>query len=115
MNKTKHRSPDCCKYEKKKNKYNNQIIEIDGIKFRSKKEAKRYSELKLLKNNGLVIDFKMQIPFQVTEKHKYYADFMVCYNDGRIEYEDTKGVRTPLYKIKKQLVKERHGIDIVEL
>ena len=101
------------------NKYRNKITKIDGIKFRSKKEANRYSELKLLKSAGHVIDFKMQVPYIIAEysntKIKYYLDFLVHWNTGELTYEDTKGIRTSLYKLKKLLMAEKHGIIITEI
>ena len=41
-------------------KYNNVKTVIDGKKFDSKKEAKRYQELQLLKCAGEVVDFFCQ-------------------------------------------------------
>lgn len=103
----------------KHNKYRNTIVEIDGIKFRSKKEGQRYVELKMLMKCGDVVDFKMQVPFEVSsanrKKIRYFLDFEVCWKNGTITYEDVKGKRLPLYKLKKSLVKEKYGIDIVEI
>ena len=100
-------------------KYRNIITEVDGIKFRSKKEARRYTELKLLKNHGHIVCFTMQVSFVVAEAHgkkiKYLADFVVIHNDGISVVEDCKGVRTELYKLKKMLMAEKYGIEIVEI
>ena len=102
----------------KRNKYNNTIVEIDGIKFRSKIEAKRYNELKILKQSGDVVHFNYQVPLRLsggTRPVTYYADFLVIFNDCTWRYEDTKGFRTPSYKNKKKLVKDKYGIEIYEL
>lgn len=103
----------------KQNKYRNTIVEIDGIKFRSKKEGQRYVELKMLMKCGDVIDFRMQVPFEVSKANgkniRYFLDFEVYWKSGTITYEDVKGKRLPLYKLKKSLVKEKYGIDIAEI
>jgi hypothetical protein len=41
----------------------------------------------------------------------YYADFLV---DG-IKVIDTKGVRTPIYKMKKKMIETLYGIEIEEV
>lgn len=102
----------------KQSKYRNKIIEIDGIKFRSKKEGQYYLTLKAREKAGDIKGFTMQVPFPVTKEGKkirYFLDFMISNNDGSVEYVDTKGVKTALYKLKKQLVKEIYGIDIKEV
>ncbi len=44
----------------------------------------------------------------------YYADF-VYIKDGKTVVEDTKGVRTKEYRIKRKLMLHVHGISIVEI
>lgn len=106
------------------NKFRNKITETDGIKFRSKKEAKRYWELKLLLNAGEIVWFKCQVPYVVAGDKKiktaikYIADFEICWkteNGFKRTVEDVKGIRTPLYKLKKQLMLDKYGIAIVEI
>jgi hypothetical protein len=99
-------------------KFRNEWAEVDGIKFRSKKEAHRYQELKLLKLANKIFNLEMQkqIILQPAFKSidkiwgnqmavKYVADF--CYFDMDIEknvIEDVKGFRTDLYLIKRKLL-----------
>ena len=45
------------------NKYRNKKCVLDGIEFDSKKEMRRYSELKLLERAGEISDLKIQVPF----------------------------------------------------
>jgi len=102
----------------KRNKYHNKIIEIDRIKFRSKKEGNRYLELKALQHTGEVIDFSMQVPFVLTKgkkKIRYFCDFKVVWKNLHIGYEDVKGHRTELYKLKKELMKDQYMIEIEEI
>jgi hypothetical protein len=78
--------------------------EEDGIKFASKKERKRYQELKLLKEKGDVVQFLPQIPFRLPGGVKYICDFQVFWSDRTVSFEDVKGIKTPQYKNKKKLV-----------
>lgn len=98
-----------------KNKYNNRKPEVDGIVFDSQKEAYYYMDLKLAKMAGEIKDFELQPEFILQEGFrdknghwhraiKYRADFKVINNDGRIEVIDTKGYKTPVYRIKKKLL-----------
>ena len=41
------------------------------------------------------------------------ADFVYLEN-GQLVVEDVKGVRTPVYKLKKRLMAERFGIEVKE-
>jgi len=102
--------------EPKKSKYNSKRVEIDGFKFDSKKEAKRYSELKILKEiKGDVSYFLLQVPFKMPGT-KYVADFLVFWADGSHTVEDTKGFRTATYKLKKRMMAHHYPeVEIVEL
>ena len=89
---------------------------VDGITFDSKKEAKRYSELKMMEKAGIITTLRLQPEFKCMVKGKkvctYKADFeylMVDEEgpDGQIGYyivEDVKGFKTPVYRLKKKLV-----------
>lgn len=105
----------------KQNKYRNKITELDGIKFHSAKEAKRYAELKLYEKGGLISNLQLQVPFQLIEplvingkRHRaivYYADFVYT-EDGKRVVEDVKGMQTDVFKIKYRLLKQVHDIDL---
>jgi hypothetical protein len=101
-------------------KYGNQPIMVDNVLFDSKREAMRYLELKILQQAGVIEDLKLQHKFEIVPKSShgsalyYIADF-VYQDNGRLVVEDSKGVRTPLYKLKKRLVAERYGIQIIEI
>lgn len=97
------------------NKYFNKKVIVDGIKFDSKKEAKRFQELMILKKAGLIKELELQKTFELQPKYTnnkgeniraitYKSDFF--YYDKHLEryiVEDTKGYRTDVYKIKKKL------------
>ena len=100
------------------NKYSNQKVVIDDIKFDSKKEAKRYLELKLLEKAGEISDLRLQKPFELIKKQKderavtYKADF-VYYDKVKNRWivEDVKGYKTKEYIIKRKLFKVIYGKD----
>ena len=56
-------------------KYKNKKIEVDGIVFDSKKEAKRYRELKLLEQAGEITDLQMQVKFELIPKQCSETEF----------------------------------------
>lgn len=107
------------------NKYRNKKVCYNGITFDSKKEACRYSELLLLERAGVITDLQMQVPFvlipsqringRVVEREcKYIADFVYTEN-GKKVVEDTKGMKTDKYIIKRKLMLYVHGIQIKEV
>ena len=89
-------------------KYHNTFTEVDGIKFHSQAEAKRYCELKILKQSGEIKDFRRQVPYKLGGKVNYVIDFEIKHNDGRIEVEEVKGFWTAAAKIKVRLFRERY-------
>ena len=105
------------------NKYNARKTEIDGIQFDSKAEATRYAALKLMERMGLIEDMKMQVPFELAPSViingrkkpalRYFADFTYM-EHGKLIIEDVKGIRTPVFTIKKHLMKSVLGLDILE-
>jgi hypothetical protein len=96
----------------RKSKYNASPTTVDGIRFDSKKEAKRYGELKLLQQAGSVVMFLMQTPFILPGNTRYRVDFQVFWHDGRVTFEDTKGRETETFKLKKRQVEELYPVEI---
>lgn len=105
-------------------KYRNHKVETYEGTFDSKKEYQRWIELKVLANAGKISKLQRQVPYlliptqrtgTVTERAvKYIADF-VYEKDGRVIVEDTKGVKTPEYIIKRKLLLFFYGIEIQEV
>ncbi len=102
-------------------KYRNQPTSVADHDFASKSEAKRYEELLLLERNGEVRDIRLQVPYRLEFNGilicKYVADFV--YNELRKGVwsevvEDRKGYRTPIYRLKKKMMKVIKGIEIRE-
>ena len=123
------------------NKYHAKKITIDGITFDSKHEAQRWLELKRMQERKLITELRRQVRFTLIPvqrgpspgvfkkgQHKgeakpgkllenecaYIADF-VYYNGSEMVVEDTKGVRTADYVIKRKLMLYVHGIIIREV
>lgn len=102
------------------NKYHAVKTTIDGITFDSKRESIRYQELTLLQRGNVIRDLQMQVPFPVVVNGKkictYIADFQyVEVASGEIKTEDSKGILTPVYRIKKKLVAALYGVKIIEV
>ena len=109
-------------------KYNSKKTIVDGITFDSKKEATRYSELKLLKMSGEIKSFTLQPTFLLLKGYRrsdgkkirditYRADFFVNYPDGHGEVEDVKslGTITEVFKIKRKLLEAKYPDIIIKL
>jgi hypothetical protein len=90
------------------------MSECDGIKFRSKKERKRYLELMALRHAGEVKYFLMQVPFRLPGNTKYLLDFLVFWKSGDVTCEDVKGMRTAMYIMKKKQVEALYPVTIIE-
>lgn len=98
-------------------KYRAKKTEIDGIKFDSKKEAKRYIALRELEKQGNIEKLMLQPRFLLQEgfrkngkvyrKIEYVADFMYE-QDGKLIIEDVKGIKTDVYKLKQKLFEKRY-------
>jgi len=103
-----------------RSKYGNKKTEVDGFVFDSRREANRYSELKLLEKAGEIKDLELQPVFQCLVNLKlvckYVADFR--YYDIKNSYlvtEDVKGFKTKEYIIKRKLVEALFNITITEV
>lgn len=98
-----------------KSKYRNQKTIIEGIQFDSKKEAARYKDLVLLVKAGKISELQLQQTFPIVVNGKkvckYIADFTYIEN-GKLVVEDTKGMRTPLFKLKAKLFEAIYGYKI---
>ena len=121
--------------------YNIKTKTSDGIVFDSHKEALRWEKLRLLEKAGEITHLERQVAYElipaqyetyerfsktgkrlkdgerlVERKVEYIADFR--YNDaksGELVVEDTKGVKTKDYILKRKLMLLVHGIKIREI
>lgn len=102
----------------------------------SKKEHRRAAQLAIMQKAGVIPNLQEQvsyelIPAQYEERGtdlkgrpvrvlleracRYVADFVYTDSDGNKVVEDTKGVRTKEYIIKRKLMLYKHGIKIREI
>ena len=100
-------------------KYKNEEKVVDGIKFDSKLEARRYIQLKLLLRAGEITDLHTQAEYELQPSYKkngktiraikYIADF-VYYDvrEGKTIIEDTKGFRNDVFKLKKKIFEYKY-------
>lgn len=121
-------------------KYGNLKVTFGGKTFDSKHESKRWQELCLLQRAGQITDLQRQVKFvliptqyekfprysdktgkrlkdgirTLEQECSYVADF-VYMKDGKQVVEDTKGVKTKDYIIKRKLMLNVHGIRIREI
>lgn len=117
----------------KKNKYGAQRVGGHA----SQKEHDRSNQLKLWQRAGVISNLREQVSFEhipaqygecgtdlkgkpvrvcIEKACKYIADFVYTDNEtGQTIVEDTKGVRTKEYIIKRKLMLYLHGIRIKEV
>jgi hypothetical protein len=118
-------------------KFNAKPTVVDGIRFSSKAEAKRYGELKMLEKAGKIESLELQPVFplrvllttgsmkgaaqalagEYPTIGKYVADFKYFRNDAPTGWviEEVKGFKTPLYRFKKKFVEAQYGIKVTEI
>lgn len=101
-------------------KYRNVPVVVDGVRFDSKREARRWCELLLAVRTGLARDLRRQVPYDLHVGGqvlcRYVADFVyVWIETGERIVEDVKGVRTPVYQLKRRAMLLEHGIAIKEV
>lgn len=123
-------------------KYHSRKTIIDGIEFMSRKEATRYTELKLLEKAGEISDLRLQVKYvlipaqrepdtvgarggiikgKVIEREcSYLADFVYRIGGTSEEIvEDVKGYKDgsayAIFKIKRKLMLYIYGIRVKEI
>lgn len=104
-------------------KYHAKKTVVDGIEFDSAKEAKRYTRLRALEDEGKIRHLRLQVPFELVPSFecdgvkyrgmRYVADF-VYVRDGALVVEDCKGFKTAEYKLKKKLMAYVNHVNIEE-
>jgi hypothetical protein len=107
---------------KKRSKYGNVKTTVDGLTFDSRKEAKRWGELKLLLKKGEIGLLERQRVFRLevngSAVAEYKSDFSYLTAGGVLVVEDVKSAATrkiATYRLKKKLMKAQYGIDIKEV
>lgn len=102
----------------KVSKYRNKKVTVGDNTFDSLAEARRWQELVILHDAGAISGLQRQVKYEIKVNGRhicfYVADFV--YNEnGKAVVEDVKGVRTPVYQLKKKLLRATLGIAIKEV
>lgn len=109
---------------KRQSKYRARATVIDGIRFDSKAEARRWSELLLLQRANKIADLERQPVYPLhapdgTKIGDYVADFRYFDFDRNEQIiEDVKSpasAKIPLYRWKKKHTEAEHKIKITEV
>ena len=103
----------------KPKKYRNHVVvDAEGLRHDSKKEAKRYAELGVLLRAGEITWLARQVRFALPGKTEYRADFVYKDSDEKLHVEDVKSPATrklQAYRIKFRQMRDLHGIEIEEV
>ena len=121
-----------------RSKYGNKKAKHGGMIFDSRRERNRYIILSALQRAGEISDLRMQVTYELlpaiyemeekqlkTKVKKvqrcaqravhYIADFVYKDKEGNEVVEDTKGMRTKEYLLKKKMMRALLGIQIKEV
>lgn len=101
-----------------RSKYNAKKTSVGGLVFDSRREAKRYVELREMERSGEISNLQRQVrvelvpPFNCDGKRfrgiYYVVDFTYTDSEGSEVWEDVKGMKTSVYLIKRKLVAYRY-------
>ncbi len=106
---------------RKRHKYRARRCVVDGITFPSMREARRYRALRLLEQAGQILNLQLQPVFELHAPGgqrvcRYVADFRyIVASTGETVTEDAKGMKTPVYRLKKKWLLAEHGITVQEV
>jgi hypothetical protein len=110
-----------------RNKYGAEPCEIDGRRFDSKAEGRRYLVLKDMARRGEIFDLECQVSFELIPAQviagkkerpvRYVCDFRYTRKDGLVVVEDVKSAptKTREFILKRKLMHMVHGIAVVEV
>lgn len=113
-------------YKKSESKYHNEPVTVDGVRYDSKNEMRRFNFLKLMEKAGEISNLRYHVKFElipqitkeeivhlktkdkvvtkVVQSARYYeADFVYINKKGEEIVEDFKGQETDLFKFKAAL------------
>ena len=107
----------------KARKYRNQPCEYDSplvgrMTYPSKRQMRRAMDLDALYMAGEIRWWLPEIPLRLkaytdARQRIMRVDFLICWADGQVTWEDAKGVKpTAAWTLKRDIVKEQYGIEI---
>lgn len=107
-----------------RSKYRNVPTVVDGVRFDSKREARRWETLCQFEQAGLISKLERQVTFELApsvriagEKRarpalRFKADFRYVDENGKTVIEDAKGHSDTAFRIRQHLMKAVHGVDV---
>lgn len=111
----------------KRPKYGNRPTVVDGIRFDSAKEARRWSELRMLEKAGRIANLQRQVSFRLhvpvigldvrREVGRITFDFFYWKEAGERVYEDVKSPATrknTAYRLRKRMFETEYSATILE-
>lgn len=101
-----------------RNKYRAKAVVTEDGRFASQAEYRRWCILKLMAKARQISALQRQVPFALKVNNikvcAYVADATYMTRDGVLVVEDTKGVRTAVYRLKARLFAAINGYAITE-
>lgn len=103
-------------FQNPKSKFQSVECVVDGIRFQSRLEARRYTQLKQMEQEGVIHNLVLQPKFLIQERFKdqysgkvyqpihYIGDFLYVADGCQQVVEDAKGFATDVFKLKFKLV-----------
>jgi len=110
-----------------KSKYRNRKVVVDGFTFDSAKEARHWSNLRLLQRAGKIRNLRRQVPYPLVviapdgtpvTIAKLVVDFDYEDEAGQLVVEDTKSAFTrklPVYRLKAKHFAAQYGFPVREV
>jgi hypothetical protein len=98
-------------------KFNNKPTVVDGVRFDSGREARRYSELRLLERAGEISDLEIKPTYVLTVNGfavgKMIPDFRYRRGDQLVcEDVKSKPTITPMFRWKAKHLLHEHGVKV---
>ena len=103
-------------FQNPKSKFQSVECVVDGIKFQSRLEARRYTQLKQMEQEGIIRNLVLQPRFLIQERFKdpysgkvyqpihYIGDFLYVAEGCQQVVEEIKGFATEVFRLKFKLV-----------
>ncbi len=99
-------------------KYNNQPVELDGMRFDSTAEAARWQQLVMLQDAGVISELQFHPRYELLPAYDkpngehirpiYYEGDMQYIENGVVVCEDVKGYETDVYLLKAKMMGYYH-------
>lgn len=103
------------KFGNKRTTYDSPLV--GEMKYPSEGQAERAKELDLLWRGGEILWWMPEITIRLkahtgTRQRTMRVDFLICWKDGTVTWQDYKRVLTEAWSLKRDLVREQYGIEI---